>query len=57
MTSMLDYYSRRAAEYERIYHKPERQADLRAAYARRLGNPEGPFELSARAWYAVGRVS
>ncbi|MEA3209528.1 MAG: hypothetical protein QOE70_2585 [Chthoniobacter sp.] len=25
---MLDYYSRRAAEYERIYHKPERQADL-----------------------------
>ena len=37
--------------------EPERQADLRAAYARRLGNPEGPFELSARAWYAVGRVS
>src|SRR6185436_11300113 len=27
-TAMLDYYSRRAAEYERIYHKPERQADL-----------------------------
>jgi len=26
--AMLDYYSRRAAEYERIYHKPERQADL-----------------------------
>ncbi|HSH92798.1 MAG TPA: class I SAM-dependent methyltransferase, partial [Roseimicrobium sp.] len=25
---MLDYYSRRAAEYERIYHKPERQGDL-----------------------------
>ena len=37
--------------------EPERQAELRAAYARRLGNPEGPFELSARAWYAVGRVS
>jgi SAM-dependent methyltransferase len=26
---MLDYYQRRAAEYDAIYHKPERQADLR----------------------------
>jgi SAM-dependent methyltransferase len=33
---------------------PERQQDLRAAWARRLGNPEGPFQLTARAWYAVG---
>jgi len=30
---MLDYYKRRAAIYERIYHKPERQADLRAMEA------------------------
>lgn len=30
---MLDYYRRRAATYERIYHKPERQADLRAMEA------------------------
>ena len=29
----------------------------RGLCATRLGNPEGPFELSARAWYAVGRVS
>ena len=28
-TSMAGYYAERAAEYERIYHKPERQADLR----------------------------
>jgi SAM-dependent methyltransferase len=28
-TSMVSYYAERAAEYERIYHKPERQADLR----------------------------
>ena len=27
---------------------------LRAEYRRRLGDPEGGFELSARAWYAVG---
>lgn len=27
--SLRDYYARRAAEYERIYAKPERQADLR----------------------------
>jgi len=30
---MLDYYKRRAAVYERIYAKPERQADLRAIEA------------------------
>jgi SAM-dependent methyltransferase len=28
--SMRDYYVRRAAYYERVYFKPERQADLRA---------------------------
>jgi SAM-dependent methyltransferase len=27
---------------------------LRAEYRRRLGAPDGSFELSARAWYAVG---
>jgi SAM-dependent methyltransferase len=26
--ALLDYYGRRAGEYERIYEKPERQADL-----------------------------
>ncbi|BAL93543.1 class I SAM-dependent methyltransferase [Rubrivivax gelatinosus] len=30
---MLDYYKRRAAYYERVYHRPERQADLRAMEA------------------------
>ena len=36
---------------------PEGQAELREAYRRRLGVGDGPFELSARAWAAVGRVS
>ena len=36
--------------------EPEQQQALRAALSRRLGDPEGPFELSARAWYAVGRA-
>src|SRR5262245_30048086 len=27
-SSLIDYYARRAHEYERIYSKPERQADL-----------------------------
>jgi SAM-dependent methyltransferase len=27
--SMVSYYAARACEYERIYHKPERQADLK----------------------------
>ncbi len=30
---MLDYYRERAPYYERVYHKPERQADLRAMEA------------------------
>ncbi|MGC4078997.1 MAG: class I SAM-dependent methyltransferase [Rubrivivax sp.] len=30
---MLDYYKRRAAYYERVYHLPERQTDLRAMEA------------------------
>ncbi|MEK0418441.1 MAG: hypothetical protein RI949_2447 [Pseudomonadota bacterium] len=31
--AMVDYYAQRAQEYERIYAKPERQADLRAMEA------------------------
>jgi SAM-dependent methyltransferase len=31
--SMQDYYRRRAEIYERVYHKPERQDDLRAMEA------------------------
>ena len=29
-STMVDYYAQRAAEYERIFQKPERQDDLRA---------------------------
>lgn len=32
-SGIADYYARRAAEYERVYAKPERQADLRAIEA------------------------
>ena len=34
----------------------ERQEALRAEYRRRLAVPDGPFDLSARAWLAVGRT-
>ncbi|MSQ63051.1 MAG: class I SAM-dependent methyltransferase [Betaproteobacteria bacterium] len=34
MDTLAAYYARRAAEYERIYAKPERQADLGALRAR-----------------------
>jgi SAM-dependent methyltransferase len=34
---------------------PDTQAALREEYRQRLGSPEGPFELEARAWFAVGR--
>jgi SAM-dependent methyltransferase len=32
----------------------EEREDLRREYSVHLGSPSGPFELSARAWYAVG---
>jgi SAM-dependent methyltransferase len=35
---MQAYYAQRAATYERVYHKPERQADLRAM-ERWIGEP------------------
>ena len=34
MDNLVSYYAKRAAEYERIYAKPERQADLAALKAR-----------------------
>jgi demethylmenaquinone methyltransferase/2-methoxy-6-polyprenyl-1,4-benzoquinol methylase len=34
MDDLANYYARRAAEYERIYARPERQADLAALRAR-----------------------
>jgi SAM-dependent methyltransferase len=35
---------------------PVRQDDLRLAVFRKLGSPEGPFDLTARAWLVVGQV-
>jgi SAM-dependent methyltransferase len=35
----------------------EQQATLAGEFRRRLGDPAGPFTLSARAWCAVGRVA
>jgi hypothetical protein len=34
----------------------DRRRELRDEYRWRLGSPEGPFRLSARAWYAVGHA-
>ncbi len=40
--AMQAYYAQRAAYYERVYHKPERQSDLRAI-ERWIGAGDGPF--------------
>jgi SAM-dependent methyltransferase len=37
--------------------EPGAREELRAEYRRRLDVPDGPFELEARAWFAVGRTS
>jgi SAM-dependent methyltransferase len=34
----------------------EAQVELRETYRRRLGSPRGAFELSARAWFVIGRT-
>lgn len=34
----------------------ERRDRVRGVYQRKIGSPPGPFELTARAWYAVGTV-
>ena len=41
MDPLAQYYAKRAAEYERIYAKPERQTDLGALRARRGGRRIG----------------
>ena len=35
---------------------PDRQEALKTLYRERLEAPEGPFSLTARAWYATGRA-
>jgi hypothetical protein len=44
-----------AGAYARSLASDAQQA-LRDDYRRRLGSPDGPFTLEARAWYAVGRA-
>jgi demethylmenaquinone methyltransferase/2-methoxy-6-polyprenyl-1,4-benzoquinol methylase len=57
-TDMVDYYRRRAAIYERVYHKPERQADLRAmeAWLPQAFNGRDVLEIAAGTgwWTAHG---
>jgi demethylmenaquinone methyltransferase/2-methoxy-6-polyprenyl-1,4-benzoquinol methylase len=51
--SMVSYYAERAAEYERIYHKPERQADLRQlrSFVERTFADADVFELACGTGY------
>jgi demethylmenaquinone methyltransferase/2-methoxy-6-polyprenyl-1,4-benzoquinol methylase len=50
---MVSYYAERAAEYERIYHKPERQADLRhlRSFVERTFADADVFELACGTGY------
>ena len=50
------YYRRRAAYYERVYHKPERQADLRAmeAWVQRLFSGRRVLEVACgTGWWTL----
>jgi len=51
--TMVSYYAERAAEYERIYHKPERQADLRhlRSFVERTFADADVFELACGTGY------
>jgi SAM-dependent methyltransferase len=50
---VIDYYARRATEYERVYAKPERQADLKLLRERCRGLFEGQdlLEISCGTGY------
>jgi demethylmenaquinone methyltransferase/2-methoxy-6-polyprenyl-1,4-benzoquinol methylase len=50
---MADYYARRAAEYERVYEKPERQDDLRQlrAFVEEAFAGQDVFELACGTGY------
>jgi SAM-dependent methyltransferase len=52
-TTMISYYAERAAEYERIYHKPERQDDLRwlSDFVGRTFSGADVFELACGTGY------
>jgi demethylmenaquinone methyltransferase/2-methoxy-6-polyprenyl-1,4-benzoquinol methylase len=52
-TSMVSYYADRAKEYERIYHKPERQVDLRQLrnFVERTFASADVFELACGTGY------
>ncbi len=51
--SMVSYYAARAQEYERIYHKPERQQDLRRlrGFAERMFEAAHVFEVACGTGY------
>ncbi len=57
--NLVSYYSRRAPEYERIYHKPERQEDLRtleALFVRMLADRD-LLELGCGTGYWTERLA
>ena len=56
MDELAAYYAQRAAEYERIYAKPERQADLAALRARfgKLFKGKRVLELACGTGYWTG---
>ena len=58
-TSIVDYYARRASEYERIFHKPERQADLQVLRNEVEGAFDGAhvFEVASGTGYWTEIVS
>ena len=57
--ALLEYYSRRAHEYERIYHKPERQADLARlrTHLRSLLSGSRVFEAACGTGYWTAQIA
>ena len=52
-TNLTCYYAQRAAEYEAIYLKPERQADLKAAemFVQKIFNGTNVLEIACGTGY------
>lgn len=57
--SLVEYYNRRAAEYEEIYRRPERQADLAAVESRLIDFCRGQhvLEIGCGTGYWTRRIA
>lgn len=58
-TNLTEYYAKRAAEYEAIYAKPERQADLEAVatFLKEIFNGKDVLEIACGTGFWTEKIA